>query len=368
MVSDTRRAEVSFELSVRDGPILQSAAAEAAVGDDALNVGPLSVSYLDADTLDIGSYRIAIDVWPDRRLVLTQLGRRFETFVAELRRARNRERVAGLLAHGITMPEVFAGAIVSDAGRPGCDVQVYDTHLTIVPSVGDPWQMPFGTLSSIQTQHDPPAIVLSDGPARVSLGQFGRALDSCRAAIVARRDEQLRALAALTGQDGFADGLGRAASRVHGFARLLERFTSRERVRSRDVILSVATGEPRLGFVQLLDPEGERLESGSALPAPWASFLLASCRDLTILEILMGPAAATYIFRGDIDAINRDLQSLHFRRAPLALSAAQAEQTTLNPYRLALRRLEPLLQLRSATIARLNHTEGWEDACRAALA
>ena len=85
-------------------------------------------------------------------------------------------------------------------------------------------------------------------------------------------------------------------------------------------------------------------------------------------QILAGPAAATYLFRDEIEAVNRDLQQLHFRRAPLALTADEAELTPSNPQRLALRRLEPLQRLRSSTTARLIHNEGWQNALRGALA
>jgi hypothetical protein len=122
-----------------------------------------------------------------------------------------------------------------------------------------------------------------------------------------------------------------------------------------------------LGFVQLLDPDREGLLSPTPLPANWASFLLVPLGELTVLEILAGVSAATYAFRGDIDVINRDLQLLHFRRAPLALTDEQATLTPANPHRLALRKLEPLRRLRDATVARVIHNDGWSTSVRAAI-
>ena len=106
------------------------------------------------------------------------------------------------------------------------------------------------------------------------------------------------------------------------------------------------------------------MQSPSQLPPNWAAFLLAPIGSVTVLEILAGPSAATYVFRGEIDKVNRDLQLLHFRRAPLALTAEQAQLTPDNPHRLALRRLDPLQRLRSITVGRLVHTAGWEAALR----
>ena len=132
-------------------------------------------------------------------------------------------------------------------------------------------------------------------------------------------------------------------------------------------MLDAADAEPRFGFVKLLDPDDETLEPPSALPPHWASFVLAPVRDRVVLEILSGPSAATYVFRGAIDDVNRDLQALHFRRAPLALGDEDARLTPDNPLRLALRSLEPLRRLRERTAARLVHGDGWRSAFGAAI-
>ena len=86
-----------------------------------------------------------------------------------------------------------------------------------------------------------------------------------------------------------------------------------------------------------------------------------------MLEILSGPSAATYVFREPIDEVNRDLQLLHFRRAPLALGDEDARLTPDNPLRLALRALEPLRRLRDRTTARVVHDDSWAAAFRAAI-
>ena len=85
---------------------------------------------------------------------------------------------------------------------------------------------------------------------------------------------------------------------------------------------------------------------------------------MTLLIIFM---ISTPLFQGGIEAVNRDLQALHFRRSPLALTGEQAEVTPANPHRLALRKLEPLRRLRQATTARLIHTESWDQALHHAL-
>lgn len=367
MIAEGRRARASFALSDTNAAVVQSGEAEAVIGDDALSVGPVTVSFLDADSLSAADYRIELSLWPGGRLVLTQVGRRFDTFAQELRRVRSQARVAGLLAHGITMPEVFSGAVLSDGGQRPSEFQVYDTHVTVVPIDGDPWQLPLGAMTAVRAQQEPPGVALETTAGLTMLGQLARRREACHAAIVERREAQRRLLAELTGQSGFTDGWGVDRTAVRGFEQLLNRFTAPERASCSSALRAAATADPRLGFVQLLDPDSEGLRSPAPLPENWAVFLLVPAGSLTVLEILAGPAAATYVFRGEMNAVNRDLQLLHFRRAPLALTAEQAELTPGNPHRLALRKLEPLRRLRSTTVARLIHNDGWADALRAVL-
>jgi hypothetical protein len=132
VVAEPRRAAAAFQLVDATGSVRQAGDGEAVIGDDALSVGPATISWLDADRLTAADYRIELHLWPEGRLVLRQLGRRFDTFAHELRRVRNQARVAGMLAHGVTMPDVYDGAVLAPDARPA-ELQVYDTHVTVVP-------------------------------------------------------------------------------------------------------------------------------------------------------------------------------------------------------------------------------------------
>lgn len=367
MTTEPRRAGAAFVLTDGSGRVSQSGEAEAVIGDDALTVGPVSASYLDADAIRAADYRIEVQLWPNERLVLSQLGRRFDTFAAELTRVRNQARVAGLLAHGITMPQTFTGAILSNGQPRPAELQVYDTHVTIVPVDEDPWQIPFGAIMAVRDQDEPPGIMLETTGGLTVLGLLGRRREACETAIRERMDAQRQLLADLTGAPGFTDGWGRRRSSVAGFDELVARFAAPERQPCAHTLLALASGDARLGFVQLLDPDADTLSSEGMLPPNWAAFLLVPVGALVVLEIVAGPAAATYVFRGQIEAVNADLQLMHFRRAPLALTAEQAVVTRENPHRLALRKLAPLARLRSITTARLVHNERWVDALRMAL-
>lgn len=363
-----RRARAAYVLHAADGTVQAEGEGDAELRDDALSIGDVTRSWLDADTATAADYRITLDLWPSGRLVLSQLGRRFDTFSEQLRLVRNAGRVAGLLAHGVAMPEVFPGALLEGAGPRPADFQVYATHVTVVPRDGDPFQVPLGTLTDVAVQEDPPAVALVTARERTVAGQLARKRDAFALAVARARDTQAKLLADTTGQSGFADGLGAPASRVAGFDALLERYTAADRLEGARTLCAEAQGdEPHLGFVQLLDPESDTAASPEALPEHWASFLLVPVGPLVVMEILAGPSAATYVFEGTLAEVNRDLQALHFRRGPLALTPAQAEITPQNPHRLALRRLEPLKRLRAATRARIIHSDGWAEALTRAL-
>ena len=342
--------------------------AQAIIDDEGLSVGPRRIAWIDTDRVAFGAYRIELGLWPTGTLVLSDLGRRFETFAAELAAARNRARVAGLLAHGITPPSVFAGEWVRDGRADPVEIQVYPTHVTIVPPDQDPVQLPLGCLESLDDTRSAPAVELSGPELSVTLGRLGRQRDAFLRALTAARDLQAQTLAGYSGRDGFADGLGVGRASLEGFEYLLERSCSpARRDGAKELLALSAGGEPRLGYAQLLDPDADSVEARAPLPQDWASFLLVPVGPRVILEILAGPSAATYVFEGTLANINRDLQQLHFRRAQLALTDAQAEITPDNPHRLALRKLAPLQRLRATTRARVLHTDQWSQAVRAVV-
>jgi hypothetical protein len=364
----SRQASGQYALLDDGGAVVEHGAGAAQVDDDRLTIGPLVIAHLDADALRAGDHRLEIDRWPGGRIVVTGLGRRFDTFARELAQARNRARVAGVLAHGLGAPEIYDGAAL-DGPSPGrAEIHVYDTHVTIVPETGLPWQVPFGALTAVEPIETPPGVVLRGASTATTLGWLARRRDACLASLTDRVHAQRRLLTTLTGQDAFADGLGVARSGVSDFDRTVARFTAPARAGSAREVLASADAEPRVGFVALLDPDDDTLEPPTPLPGHWASFVLAPVRGRTVLEILAGPSAATYVFRSPIDEVNRDLQVLHFRRAPLALRDAEARLTPDNPLRLALRAVEPLRRLRDRLAARVVHDDGWAAAFRDAVA
>jgi len=363
---ELRRASPAWALHGAAAHAPTRGRAEAIIDDEGLSVGPRRIAWIDTDRVSFGAYCIELGLWPAGTLELSELGRRFESFAAELAAARNRARVTGLLARGVVPPAVFAGEWVHDGGTDRVEIQVYPTHVTIVPTQQDPVQIPLGELVSIEGGANSSPIEMCGPERAILLGHLGRQRDALLGAVTAARDLQARTLAGYTGRDGFADCQGVACARLEGFEYLLERSCTAARLDGAQELLALG-GEPRLGYVQLLDPDPESMPARAPLPDDWASFLLVPVGPRVVLELLAGPSAATYVFEGDIAQINRDLQLLHFRRAQLALSDAQATITPDNPHRLSLRALAPLKRLRAATRARILHTAEWSGAVRAAV-
>jgi hypothetical protein len=165
-VIEQRRASPAWALrgTAVEGPA--EGRATALIDDEGLGVGPRRIAWIDTDGVTFGDYRIELTLWPAGTLVLSELGRRFETFSAELAAARNRARVGGMLAHGIVAPRVFVGEWVHEGEPEQVEIQVYQTHITIVPSSQDPFQVPLGTLVSIDGSESPSTVERGPGVDR----------------------------------------------------------------------------------------------------------------------------------------------------------------------------------------------------------
>ena len=358
---EARRAHGRFEWTGAGAP--SSGEGDALVGDDAVSIGPVFVEYLDADSFADADRVLTLDVHPEGRLTISMLARRHETFAKALGEARDRARLAGMLAHGITEPRVFDGTLLRPSPARAARLLVYGTHLAAVPEGADPFQVPYGSVRVVRLDEGEMSVALETAEATVVLGRLARMTEEFVRAVSGARDAQARRLAEIAGSPLFADGLGVPAKRLREFDRLLEAWSAPERAEGAAAILARAPkGEARIGLVELLDPDSDALAAKTPLPENVAAFLLAPIAgERVVLELLSGPSAATYVFKGEIEAVNRDLQALHFRRRPLALSEKETAGEAGRPYRLAKRRLEPLKRLRAATAARLVHDEGWAE-------
>ncbi|MHB0969508.1 MAG: hypothetical protein ACYC7A_12420 [Thermoanaerobaculia bacterium] len=364
MDAETRRAAGTYRFVNPTGRT-SSGEGEAVITDDGLTIGDVAIAWLDADSVRAADWQIAIELWPAGSLTLTHLGRRFETFSAALHEARDAARVAGMLAHGIDAPGMFEGRVREPVDEDA-SLLLFATHVTAVPRNGDPFQVPFGAMTGIEFDESAWNVVMRSASATTcSVGMLGTGTQPFRRAVTELRDASARRMLEAAGRSGFADGMGVGERSIAGFRELVAQWTSPERADCVPGLLDKGgRGEARLGLVEMLDRDEDTLTS--ALPENIAAFLLIPFGKKTVLEIATGPAAATYVFASDIEAVNRDLQLLHFRRRALALSDAELTSAS-SDYRLAAHKLEPLKRLRAAIRARVVHDEGWTERVAAAV-
>lgn len=351
--SETRRATGSWTFTGAAGHGA-SGEGQLVIGDDALSAGPQTVAYLDADELATVDRTIALTLHPAGRLTLSMLGRRHDTFAATLREAWLARRVAGMLAHGIDAPVRFRG-VTTESELADADFLLFSTHVTVAPDRSDPWQLPLGAIGAVR--HNPKDWTIDvDAWGRVvRFGQLARRTDEFARALAEAVARSRAALGAERESTLFADGTGVPASGLADFASLVERWAAPERLEGARAIVQMAS-DPRIGLVRIVDTDDALLAAREPLPANIAAFVLAAIGSRVVLEVISGPSAATYVFEGDIEAINRDLQLLHFRRQPLRISESELASPA-SDYRLCARRLEPLRRLRAATRERIVHDE-----------
>lgn len=359
--SDERRATGGW---AREGPGgTAEGEGDLRVTDEGVVFGPGSAEFLDIDEFRDVERELLLSLFPAGTIRLTRLARRHETFSRALGEARDRARLAGLLSHGIDAPAVFEGTLKDPGPERAARFLVYRTHLAVIPGTADPFQVPFGAVSSVRRSDPEWDVVLEGDGLRVVAGRLARKTEAFVRALEAAREEGLSRLSEATGTGIFADGTGVTIEDPAEFDRLLAAFTAPERSDGAARIVAAAgRSNVRIGFVELLDPDGEALAPPSPLPPNVASFLLAPVANGTLLELLSGPSAATYSFAAPLDCVTRDLRELHFRRRPLALTEVEVAGLAGRPYRLAFRRLEPLRRLRAATRARLVHDARWGEA------
>ena len=365
---ETRRALCAFEAVGLSGAPPRGEG-EAVVDDDGLTVDGARVEFLDADTLTDERRVLTLGVHPAGELRLSMLARRHETFSKALARARADARARGLLAHGLGLPEAFDGAVLEPGPAREARLLVFPTHVTAIPDGADPFQVPLGAVTGVSFTEGTWEVVLATAAGSVHFGRLARRTDAFARAVRTARDAMLDRCAKASGTRLFADGRAVPASVLGAdFERLLVSFSAPERLDgAREIARRAGRDACRLSLAELLDPDDDSLAAKEELPENTAAFLLATLGGKVVLELLSGPSAATYVFRGATDAIAADLAAIHFRRRGLALTEEETRGPAGRPYRLALRRLEPLRRLRAATAARVIHDASWGTSLEKAL-
>lgn len=322
-----------------------------------LDTGGRSLDWVEMDGVAVRGHAVELAMYDEPPVTITMLGPRFDTFVAELTKARSRARRAALLQWTGT-PEIaaFTQSPASGGDTP-VGIHVFADGFTVEPWSGVPELVPFALVSDVI--RDGYRIVFRRrGLGDVTVSRLGPRTDEFLAVVHRCLLDEHDAMAAAFADfddrlSGFSAPNGWAVApeqaRAFGGA-LVDAFGAGTRAAEVAQLAGLAAGGMRYGMS--LQPSG---------PMP---FLLAVGRTTIAVEsVESDEARATYVFAtADVDALNRGLIMVSFRREAIHLPTA-----VLGRWSLAARTLPVVGWMRSALAARVIHDENWADRISAAL-
>lgn len=331
---------------------------EVTVGKDALAVGGTALAYLDMDEVRVDGWSVRLEMAGGPQVVLDQLGRGLDQFLAELRAARSPVRRAAMLQWTGDRP------IDSYQSRTGDEPEVvtlFPDGLTIEAPVGPPAMVPLGLVTGVRRDGYKITLALRGMPP-VTVGRLGPRTDEFLAdlerarADLARRTAEAYGsfdprLAGLPAPDGWA--LTRAQAGPF-WAALRAAVAGQERGAEVGVLERLAGDRLRIG-VKVLAGTG-------VLP-----FALAPVGERVAVEGSDADARATYVFHtgpgeAGVDRLNVVLLLISFRREAVYLPDDQ-----LGRWATAARVLEVVRWARESLAGRVIHDGQWEAGVRAAL-
>lgn len=332
---------------------------EASVEKDGLAVDGRLLAWLDMDEVRVEGWNVQLDMAGQPTVVLTQLGRGRDDFLAELRAARSPVRRAALLQW---TGDRAVDSYVAHAGGEPETVTLFPDGLTVEPLVGPPVSVPLGLVQAVRREGY--AITLeARGLAATTIRQLGprtdeflEDLDRARADLAERTAAAYAAfdpaLGGLPAPDGWA--LSRTEAGRHWGA-LRAAVAGQSRAEEVDALEKLAGDRLRLGI---------KAVTGGDEPMPFA---LAPVGAKVAVEGTDTSARATYVFatgpgEPDVDRLNVVLLLVSFRREALYFPDDQ-----LGRWAVAVRTLEVVRWARAALAGRVVHDEQWAPKVAAAL-
>lgn len=378
---------------------------QARLTDIALELQPkygaaLAYSYRDLAEIKAEDYRVALVIEDGESLELYHLGNKYSDFVRILISQRNELMLTDLLMHEPIRRAGINAACTRynpcgeavDLGK--CELRLGDTALLIIPEYHEPIRLPLSYVFAVKEENYAVNMV-AEGGERLVLSKLGRELApftdlmqeimselSVKAQTILR--ELLPAVSANSIQQAaYLMREGRAAKRAElehidaGLWVSLEEQLDKAGIRREYDFLSALadTQQQCLGFKR-------ELVAVSAREYIWFLIPIAKS-NLIAMEASSGPGSgrATYFFRivekvaagrkleqlqEQIDqlliVINRCMQAINFRREPVYLPEEKLLEPRYQKYRLAVRKIPGLLELRKRFVGRVFHRnpQQWE--------
>ena len=387
--------------------------AEAVLTEEDISLAPrhgeaLLISLRDIEKISPGDYRLELLLSSGEALILYHLGYLFDDFRRELTRLRHE-----MLSKDLLMQECLrkagqeaecalsteSGAIVFEGKA---EPRLYETGLVIFPSEADPFRLPYSSIDSIE-EKDYTLTLNTDSGETLVLSRMGRGFEPFREALSQVMNELI--LKVQSSLQEMLPGAGPAV--IRKAARLMK-----EGKAARRGDLEALSPELWTNLEQRLEAVGIRHEYEflSALSRremccigmkrgllgdltgeyiwfliPIYSLDAAKPGNVMAMEAASaaGGGRATYFFRltgredyakfsdsetldhtveAMITQVNRCMLAINFRREPIYLPEEKLEEARYQKYRLAIRKIPALQELRRLFIGRVFHRspEQWE--------
>jgi hypothetical protein len=415
----------SFLLSDHAGNELARGEAEVRLEKESFTIHPklgqpILLSLVDIVKLNPADYRLEISLAGGARILITDLGQRFDDLVSLLTDARNQMILKFLLISesprkvGVACGLTHIDASGKQHNARDCVLSLYDTCIVLMPPNTDPIRIHYSDIAKSEAKDYALSLVTESGDS-FAISGMGQELDSVVLELsnaMNALDLRTQSLVKLVVPE--ADPIavmrlarilkdGRAARKMdidsisQAFWPNLEKKLESTPVwesyqylksigrpeRSYAGIKRGLMGELTGDYIWFMVPiYGGDQEAGNALALESVRLESDPGREGSAGQVADGESSsggATYFFRiagrqeygelsaGEMDArvdrmvrtINQLMLDINFRREPIFLSDEQLQDPRFSRYRYALQKIETLRELRRLFIGRVVHSDQW---------
>jgi hypothetical protein len=142
----------------------------------------ITISLVDIEEISLAEYRVELKLSSHEKLLVHDLGYKFDDFISNLFHARNEMILKYLLLNeSVKKPGVSGDLSVADASGAvnqfeNCEVRLYDTSLVLLPTTGVPIRVHYSNISQVDAKDYSLAIETESG-SRFTISRMGKEFD-----------------------------------------------------------------------------------------------------------------------------------------------------------------------------------------------
>jgi len=404
---------LSYSLSDEDGEEIANGEGEARLDEESLSIlpkfgEPLFSPFRDILNLCEGDYKIHLTLTSGEKLVLSNLGFKYEDFLRILYKLRNEILLKDLLMHeslkksGMSAEFTYFDEEGKELQTGMCEPRLYDTAIVMIPQKGEIVRFPYSEIAEV-IDKDYALSITTDFGEKLTLSKIGKQFDPFKEVLSASINEL-----SLKTQNSLKEFLPQANPAI---IRRVARFMKEGKAARRSDIESVspevwmelekklATGgvKEEYDFLKSIAQKEKMcigLKRGllGDLTGEYIWFLIPIYNinphepgNAVAMEAISGEGGgkATYFFRivsrkdypnfkniddlhrevdNFIKRMNRCMLAINFRREPIYLSDEKLQEPQYQKYQFAIAKIPGLRELRRLFIGRVIHSspEQWK--------